>query len=339
MAPKIFVTGGTGYIGGSVLHTIVTSHPDYEVSVLLRNIPDAFSSTYPNVKIIKGDYDSFDVLADAASKANLVVHNGNSDHEPSLNAIIAGLLRRSTPGFLMHLSGTAVVVDLHAEKYLGKAEPKIWSDTSNLADIWALPDTAPHRNTEKILNETVAKHGDKINIAIMCPPDIYGRGKGLAKTWSAYVPMFIDEAKKLGAAFYYGDGSNFKSWVHIEDLMHWYLKVVEAAASGGGGLDWGKDGYYFAGTQEVSQLDIAKVAGPVLKKHGVIQNGEPQQISLSTLDSMLQAVPYPKISRYMFALNSRTRPERAQKLWGYKGSAPGLLEVLEQDIADSVEKK
>lgn len=66
-------TGGTGYIGGSVLHTIVTAHPEYDVTVLLRKVPGAFSSTYPKVKIVQGDYDSFDVLAEEASKADIVV--------------------------------------------------------------------------------------------------------------------------------------------------------------------------------------------------------------------------------------------------------------------------
>jgi hypothetical protein len=56
-----------------VLHTIVTAHPEYEVSALLRNVPDKFSTVYPNVKVVKGDYDSFEILAKAASEADIVV--------------------------------------------------------------------------------------------------------------------------------------------------------------------------------------------------------------------------------------------------------------------------
>jgi hypothetical protein len=66
-------TGGTGYIGGSVLHTIVTAHPEYDVTVLLRNVPDQFDAAYPNVKTVKGDYDNFDILAKSASEADVVV--------------------------------------------------------------------------------------------------------------------------------------------------------------------------------------------------------------------------------------------------------------------------
>lgn len=339
MAPKLFITGGTGYIGGSVLHTIATAHPEYDITVLLRRVPEAFTSTYPNLKIVKGDYDSTDLLSEEASKADVVVHNGDSDHEPSLNALITGLLRRSTPGFLLHLSGTGIVSDWQSEEYLGKLNPKIWSDldSTSLVEIRSLPDTAFHRNTEKILHTTAAEHGDKINIAVMCPPDIYGRGKGLVKTTSALMPLLVKEAKDLGGrVFFYGEGTNTRSWVSIDDLMVVYLKVVEAAVAGGGGFGWNKDGYYFAGTQEHSQLDLAIEAGKILHKHGVVSDPEPIQVSLEKLDTMTTHPAFPKLARYLFASNSRTRAERAKKLFGYEGKAPGLLDVLESDILDVI---
>jgi hypothetical protein len=51
----------------------VTAHPDYDITVLLRKTPEAFTSTYPNVKIVKGDYDSAATLAEQAEKADVVV--------------------------------------------------------------------------------------------------------------------------------------------------------------------------------------------------------------------------------------------------------------------------
>ena len=56
-----------------MLHTLVTAHPDYDITVLLRKTPDGFTSAYPNVKIVKGDYDSAEILSEQASKADIVV--------------------------------------------------------------------------------------------------------------------------------------------------------------------------------------------------------------------------------------------------------------------------
>jgi nucleoside-diphosphate-sugar epimerase len=86
-----------------------------------------------------------------------------------------------------------------------------------------------------------AKHPDKLKTAIMCPPDIYGPGRGPGKTQSVYFPVLWTEIQKIGAPFYADEGTNTRSWVHIEDLMTMYLKLVEAAVAGGQGADWGKE--------------------------------------------------------------------------------------------------
>lgn len=211
----------------------------------------------------------------------------------------------------------------------------MWSDVSSLGEIQALPWTALHRNTERILHAEAARGGGQVNVAIMCPPDIYGRGKGLGKARSAFVPFFVQEARRVGRAFYYGEGANTRSWVHIDDLMRVYLRVVEAAVAGGSAaVDFfNGNGYYFAGTQEHSHLEVAKVVGRVLHQEGVIEDPEPMQVNLEQLDLMLKPI-MPGLSRYLFASNSRTRAERAESLFGYRGEAPRLSEALPHDVLD-----
>lgn len=322
------------------MHTIATTHPEYEITVMLRKVPDAFQTTYPNIRVVQGDYDSVDVITQNAAAADIVVHNGDSDHEKSLNAIISGLLSRRGPGYLLHLSGTGIVSDWADEKYLGKLNPKAWSDISSLNEIQDLPYKALHRNTEYILHETVRIYGDdRIKIAIMCPPDIYGKGKGLAKTHSAFVPMYVQEILRLGGqVFYYGEGTNTRSWVHIDDLMRVYLKVIEAAASGNAEEYFNDNGYHFAATQEHSQLTVAKVVSRVLHEQGVIENPEPAPISLEQLDCLLKIPGYEKLARYLFGSNSRSKADRAERLFGYKGEAPDLLECLEEDALDALKR-
>jgi nucleoside-diphosphate-sugar epimerase len=268
------------------------------------------------------------------------VHNGDSDHEASLNALLSGLSKKATPGYLLHLSGTGIVSDWRSETNLGKQNPKIWSDISSLDEITALPKEALHRNTETILHNHIAQHPGQPHIAIMCPPDIYGRGHGLAKTHSALIPMYVQEIKNLGGKpFYYAEGTNMRSWVHIDDLMKLYLRVVEAAASNTTPEKYfNANGYYFASTQEHSQIELARAAGKVLHTHGVIESPEPVQVDLEQLDSMANFPGFPKLARYLFASNSRSRAERAQALFGYMGEAPGLIEGLESDVLDVIKQ-
>lgn len=253
-------TGSTGYIGGTVLDSIVKQHPEYDVTVLLRTVPEDFSKLYPKVNIVRGDYDSSDVIADAASKAGVVVRtlsasaiaqitgytemsadNGNSDHEPSINALITGLLRRKARSFLIHLSGTGIVADWQEKTHLGTLNPKVWSDIHDIDEIASRPDRELHRNVDKIIQTAAAEHGSMLKTAIVCPPDIYGPGRGPGRKQSVYFPVFLNEIKKIGAPFYANEGTNARSWVHIEDLMTVYLRLVEAAVAGGGGAAWGKE--------------------------------------------------------------------------------------------------
>lgn len=156
----------------------------------------------------------------------------------------------------------------------------------------------------------------------------------MGKTSSALIPMFISEIMKMPEKrpFYVAEGSNTRSWVHMKDLMRIYLHLVESAAAGGNGATWNEEGYYFASTQEVSHLTLATALGKVLKKHGVIENAEPLKIGVERLDKMVMQYGWPMLARYLFASNSRTRAERAGKLWGYEGKEGGLLEELEGDV-------
>ncbi|KAF4459834.1 nucleoside-diphosphate-sugar epimerase [Fusarium albosuccineum] len=283
-------TGASGYTGGSVLNTLVTAHPEYDITVLLREPSAAFSITYPGVRVLKGDFDSSKLLKEAASKASIVVHHGNSDHEPAVKALIAGLLERasaSLPAFYIHLGGSAIISQWDN---LGELHPKIWSDIDDVDAIWSFPVESIHRNTELLIQEAWSKHGDKLKTAIVCPPNIHGRGTGPIRIDSFYVPSLYAESLKLGATFYLGSGSNIYSRVHIEDVAQVFLRLVEAAADGGQGAEWGRQvcirplslvfasnsyeraltpgagqGYYFTPSEEVSQFDIAVAAGKTLK--------------------------------------------------------------------------
>jgi hypothetical protein len=56
-----------------VLETLVQRHPEYKVTVLLRNVPDGFREKYPSVNIVNGTFDDADVISDTAERNNIVI--------------------------------------------------------------------------------------------------------------------------------------------------------------------------------------------------------------------------------------------------------------------------
>jgi nucleoside-diphosphate-sugar epimerase len=131
--------------------------------------------------------------------------------------------------------------DGNGKQLRGRLNPKIYSDIDSIDEITSRPDGSLHRHTDKASHHASTQHGHVLKTAIVCPPDIYGRGYGPVKTDSVYFPVFVEEIRKLGYAFYCNEGANVRGWVHIDDLMDVYVKLIEAAAAGGGGVTWGRE--------------------------------------------------------------------------------------------------
>lgn len=166
-----------------------------------------------------------------------------------MRALLEGVKSRATaskPAFYIHLSGTATVAQW---ENLGELHPKVWSDVDDIDAIWSVPDSTVHRNTERLIQEAWSGEGLRVKTAVVCPPIIYGRGTGPGRALSDFYPSFLSGSVKKGATFYLGAGTNIYSRVHVEDVAQVFLKLVESAAVGGEGADWGREvccfGFYF----------------------------------------------------------------------------------------------
>ncbi|KAL2055304.1 hypothetical protein ABVK25_004642 [Lepraria finkii] len=336
MPPNIFLTAATGYIGGTVLDTLVKYHPEYDITALLRKVPEGFSERYPNVKVVIGNFDNAQLISDTAAQNEIIIHGGKPKHIPSLEALIAGLLRRSGPSYLIRLAGTGIIADWQNGPY-GELNPKIWSDIDDIDTITSLPAGNQHRHADKILQIAASEHPDQLKAAIICPPGIYGPGKGLGNTRSLLLPEMCENMLELGYPFYTQSGGNCRSWVHIDDLMKIYLGLVEAAVVGGGKAVWGKDGYYFASSHEVSQLHLAKRAGEILHTKGLIPTDQPKQLSLRTVREMRGGSSWEPMGLYTWACNTRARSYRSELLLVYEPNAPSVIDTLEDDLLAAVE--
>jgi nucleoside-diphosphate-sugar epimerase len=166
---------------------------------------------------------------------------GKTKHVGSLKAHIEGLLRRSGPSFLIRLGGTGLIADWQDGSNYGELNPKVWSDIDDIDEITSLPDDYLHRNMDKIVQAAAAEHGDKLKCAIICPPGIYGPGRGMVRKQSLFIPEMGREILKLGAPYYTKSGENRRAWVHIDDLMDLYMAVIESAVAGGGNAVWGRE--------------------------------------------------------------------------------------------------
>lgn len=172
----------------------------------------------------------------------------DADHVSATLAIVAGLKHRAANGqksYFIHNSGTGILMfkDVETNTY-GQSSDKIFDDWDNVHEVISLPDTAFHRDVDKIV--LASGEEDLIKTAIVCPPTIYGIGRGTGNQRSAQIPMLAEAMLKRGKAFQVGAGKAFWTNVHVSDLSNLFASLVGEALKEGGNATWGPKGYYFA---------------------------------------------------------------------------------------------
>ena len=214
---KIFCTGASGYIGGSVAaHLIAAGH---QVTGLVRSPEKAEAVRARGIEPVLGTLDDGEVLAQAARAADIVVNAASADHKGAVVALLDALAGSGKP--FVHTSGSSIV----GTRSKGERSDAIFDEDAPITP-------SPARAARVALNEFILAYRDKgCRPVIICPSLIYGTGLG-ANPDSLQVPLLIKLAKKRGNAAHAGPGENVWSNVHIDDLVPLYALAIEKAPAG-----------------------------------------------------------------------------------------------------------
>lgn len=93
MPQHIFFLGVTGYLGGSLLASLIQDE-NYEIVALVRSQSKAQWLTAHRVTPVIGDLNSLGLLEEQASLADIVINTADSDHVPSTVTSLLGLQKR-----------------------------------------------------------------------------------------------------------------------------------------------------------------------------------------------------------------------------------------------------
>lgn len=298
---KVFITGATGYIGGSVAKTLAAK--GHEVFGLARD-QNKFSDLQKlGITPVLGTLEDNELLTHYTQCSDAVINTANSDHKAAVETIIASL--KNTGKTFIHSSGSSIVGDDVAGEI---ASDKIYSDDTPFTPM-------PLRQARVELNNQIRIAGIQggMRTMVITPPMIYGDGLGLAIE-SDQIPKLIQKAKKENAGVYVGKGVNRWSNVHIEDLVNLYSLALEKGPSGAM--------FYAENGGEESFLTIAQAISQALDFDG-------KTMSIS-LDEAIQE--FGAWARYAIASNSRIRANNARNLLGWTPKATSLLQWIKENV-------
>ncbi|KAF3034297.1 hypothetical protein E8E12_002245 [Didymella heteroderae] len=334
---KLFITGATGYIGGDALYAVANTYPDIDITALVRNSDKGakVAAQYPKVRLVYGDLDSSELLTTEASKANIVLHCADCDHVGAATALVAGLSKSTIPGpsYLIHTSGTGVLswADFE-EKTYGYRREHTYNDWDGIKEVTSLPDAALHRNVDKIIL-AASKGAGQIKTAIVCPPCIYGPGRGPDNQDSLQVYKYSAATLKRGKGFIINEGTNIWTESHVQDLSNIFLALVTAAMQPDGGkATWNDEGYYFSESGTFVWGDIGKAIAKIAHEKKLIKTAEVDTITAEEADKLTP------MGSYLWGTNSRCKAQRARKVLGWQPQQKSLMDLL-PDIIDVEAKK
>ncbi|KAL5593944.1 hypothetical protein FOBRF1_013046 [Fusarium oxysporum] len=345
MAVKLFLTGATGYIGGDTLYTLYKNHPDFEYSLLVRTEEKGkkVAAAYPKARIVIGGLDDAELVEREAAWADIVVHTADSsDHEISAKAIAKGLAENhspSRPGFWLHTGGTGILTyfDSEVKKTFGEPDDKVFNDLDGVDELVNLPAAAFHRNIDEIILSTGFQHKDSVKTAIICPPTIYGKGRGPISGRGRQVYELTSFILKEQYAPRIGRGLSRWNNVHVHDLSEIFELLVQAALDPDRKDDleiWGNHGYFLAEHGEHTWGDLSAEIGQEIQKQGFARQGKIEVREWSIEEAVQSPAGFEAAS---WGMNSRAKAGRAAKFldWTPRGVslAAEIPEIVKSEAA------
>lgn len=253
---SVFITGATGYIGGSALSLVIPELQKLGIQANVRALVRtpgkaenlrkwAAVRGIHNVQCVQGDFGNLNLLDEESLKADIVIHAGDADDLEAAKAITKGLSRRIESGkhpVFIHTSGSANIFE--DVKGLTPGE-KIYHDNRD-DELNSIPDSNPHREVDIHVRDFHKAYEGKVDVIVIAPSTIWGIGTGPENVLSQQIPNLIRVALRHRQAYYVGNGIATWTEINILDLAALYALLLKKAIE-----EPNKhSGFYFASNEE-----------------------------------------------------------------------------------------
>jgi UDP-glucose 4-epimerase len=234
----IFVTGGAGFIGSTVIGRLIGRNKitvyDNLSRNTLKNLPVLLN--HPNLKLVEADVLDVQQLTESMRGADVVVHAAG----------IAGIdtvIKNPVRTMRVNMIGTANV--LEAAVHNGVKDRLIDFSTSEVFGSMAFQSSESDQTVSgsagearwtyavsKLAGEHLA-HAYyaqfKLPVVTVRPFNIYGPGQ----TGEGAIQIFIKRALRNEPIYIHGDGAQIRAWCYIDDFVECLMRCLEDPAAVG----------------------------------------------------------------------------------------------------------
>jgi nucleoside-diphosphate-sugar epimerase len=292
---RIFVTGGSGFIGSAVVQQLLGA--GHDVVGLARSDSSAQALAAAGAEVHRGDLDDLDSLREGAEASDGVIHlayihdfskfEDNARVDQRAIEAIGEVLAGSDRPFVI-ASGALMVV------------PN--GRTATETDPGEASGVAGGRRRNEHLLLSLADRGVR-SASLRLPPTVHGEGD------HGFMSMIIATARETGVSAYVGDGSNRWPAVHRLDAASLFRLALEQAPA--------DTVLHGVGEEGVPVRDIAEVIGRQLDVPVVSVAAEQAPAHFGFLGAFIGA-------------DSPVSSALTRARFGWEPAQPGLIPDLEQ---------
>jgi nucleoside-diphosphate-sugar epimerase len=293
---KIFVTGASGFIGGSVGSRLVQA--GHAVRGLVRDPAKEDAVRRIGIEPVPGTLDDAALLTREAQAADAVVNAASSDDRGAIETLVAALAGSGKA--LVHTSGTSIVAD----GAMGEPSDRIFDEDT--------PFTPVPEKTARVALDRFVLAAPGVRSVVLCNSLIYGSALGVPAE-SVQLPRLAAEARRTGVVRHVGRGLNVWSTVHIADVAALYLLALERAPAGT---------FCFV---EHGEASFRAMAGAIAGRLGL---GAPQPWPAEEAIAALGR----QTAMFSLGSNSRVRATRARRLLGWAPTHDSVIDWIETEL-------
>lgn len=266
MARRIFVTGGSGFIGSNFIHHMLRRYPNYSIVNFDKltyagnqdNLTDIADSH--NYEFIHGDICSVNEVAHAMDGCDAVVNFAAESHVDRSIVSSAEFVRTNVQGTQTLLD---VAKQYSVSRFLHISTDEVYGsiEKGSFTEKDALRPNSPYSASKAgadLLCRAYYKTHD-MPIIITRSSNNFGPYQFPEKL----IPVLIERAKKDLSLPIYGDGLNVRDWIYVEDNCAGIDTVLHKGIVG--------QVYNLGAGNEVANIDITKMILDILgKPHSLI---------------------------------------------------------------------
>jgi nucleoside-diphosphate-sugar epimerase len=263
---NILVTGGCGYVGSVLTPKLLDQ--GHIVTVYDIMWFGNFLKEHKNLKIIQGDIRNIDAIPMAGIDA--IIHLANIANDPcgDLNAKLAWEVNvQATMGMVEKAIAHKVkqfILSSSGSVYGVKEEPQVTEELP-------LVPISDYNKTKMVSERVLLSYKDKIIIQIVRPATVCGYSPRMRLDLS--VNMLTVQALAKGRITVFG-GDQTRPNIHIQDITDVFIHFLNLGGKA--------TGIYNAGFENISILDIAKMASEFIPAEIIVsESNDPRSYRLN----------------------------------------------------------